>query len=129
MLLRTGCHCLLRLRLRSRQTLQRLSCAANDQRATDADQVRWSLQEILTGQTQCVAKDVTLTVTFRPTAVIEYRLLGHEAHVGQAHRVHAVGDVVRYGAFLQEVTEEHLDGDEAPGQAAARTSSKSRPFT
>lgn len=48
-------------------------------RATDADEVGWALQEILTGKSQLVARDVRLRVTFRPQAVLQYRLLGHEA--------------------------------------------------
>ena len=48
-------------------------------RATDADQVGWALREILTGKSQLVARDVRLRITFQPGAVLQYRLLGHEA--------------------------------------------------
>jgi Ca-activated chloride channel family protein len=48
-------------------------------RATDADQVGWALSEIITGKSQLVARDVRLQVTFLPAAVLQYRLLGHEA--------------------------------------------------
>jgi len=48
-------------------------------RATDFDQLRWALGEIVSGQSQRVARDVTLKVKFNPQAVAEYRLLGHEA--------------------------------------------------
>jgi len=47
-------------------------------RATDADQVRWALLEILTGRSQLAAEDVQLRVTFNPKTVLDYRLLGHE---------------------------------------------------
>ena len=49
------------------------------QRATNVDQVRWALREILTGRSQLVARDTQLKVTFNPKTVLEYRLLGHEA--------------------------------------------------
>jgi Ca-activated chloride channel family protein len=48
-------------------------------RATNGDQVRWALLEIVTGQSQLVAADARLKVTFNPKTVLEYRLLGHEA--------------------------------------------------
>lgn len=48
-------------------------------RATNADQLRWALLEIITGQSQLVATDARLKVTFNPKGVLEYRLLGHEA--------------------------------------------------
>jgi len=48
-------------------------------RAVDADQIRWALLETHTGQPQLVAKGVQLQVQFNPAAVVEYRLLGHEA--------------------------------------------------
>jgi Ca-activated chloride channel family protein len=48
-------------------------------RAIDAKQVGWALREILTGKSQLVARDVRLKVSFRPGAVFQYRLLGHEA--------------------------------------------------
>lgn len=48
-------------------------------RVTNSDQVRWAILEAATGQPQLVAADVRLRVTFNPTAVLSYRLLGHEA--------------------------------------------------
>jgi Ca-activated chloride channel family protein len=48
-------------------------------RAADAQQVTWAMREILTGKSQRVARDVRLKVTFQPGAVLQYRLLGHEA--------------------------------------------------
>ncbi|MGA2619499.1 MAG: von Willebrand factor type A domain-containing protein [Thermoguttaceae bacterium] len=48
-------------------------------RATNAEQVRWAIGEILTGRSQQVARDARLRVTFNPQTVLEYRLLGHEA--------------------------------------------------
>jgi Ca-activated chloride channel family protein len=48
-------------------------------RATSTAQVRWALTEALSGQSQTVASDVSLTVTFNPQVVAGYRLLGHEA--------------------------------------------------
>ena len=33
----------------------------------------------MTGQSQVVARDAQLRVTFNPKVVLEYRLLGHEA--------------------------------------------------
>jgi len=47
--------------------------------AADVSQVGWALAEVLSGLSQCVARDVRLTVSFNPTAVMEYRLFGHEA--------------------------------------------------
>lgn len=47
-------------------------------RATDADQVRWALLEVLTGNSQLVAADAKLKVTFNPNSVAAYRLFGHE---------------------------------------------------
>lgn len=49
-------------------------------RATNAEQVRRSLLEILTGSSQLVAEQVRLKVTFNPKTVVAYRLLGHEAN-------------------------------------------------
>lgn len=48
-------------------------------RAADMHQVAWAIREILTGKSQLVARDVRLVVSFRPAAVLQYRLLGHEA--------------------------------------------------
>lgn len=48
-------------------------------RATNTDQIRWAMREILTGRSQVVARDAKLQVTFNPKTVLEYRLLGHEA--------------------------------------------------
>jgi len=48
-------------------------------RVTNADQVRWALLEAVTGQSQTVAADVRLRMTFNPATVLSYRLLGHEA--------------------------------------------------
>jgi Ca-activated chloride channel family protein len=50
-------------------------------RATNVDQVRWALREIVTGVSELVARDAQLKVTFNPKAVLEYRLMGHEAKV------------------------------------------------
>ncbi len=47
--------------------------------AANADEVRWALREVMTGQSQVVARDAQLRVTFNPKVVLEYRLLGHEA--------------------------------------------------
>jgi Mg-chelatase subunit ChlD len=46
--------------------------------AANADQIRWSLQEALTGRSRLVARDAQLKVVFSPKTVLEYRLLGHE---------------------------------------------------
>jgi Ca-activated chloride channel family protein len=46
-------------------------------RATDADALCWALIEVLTGQSQVVAGDARLTITFNPVAVASYRLIGH----------------------------------------------------
>jgi len=48
-------------------------------RATNAEQLRWALDEVLSGRSQRVADDVKLTVTFDPKVVAAYRLFGHEA--------------------------------------------------
>jgi Ca-activated chloride channel homolog len=48
-------------------------------RVTNTNQVRWALQEIISGRSQLVAHDAQLKVTFNPKTVLEYRLLGHEA--------------------------------------------------
>lgn len=48
-------------------------------RATNGNQLRWALWEIISGQSQLVAAEARLKVTFNPLAVAEYRLLGHEA--------------------------------------------------
>ena len=48
-------------------------------RASNAEQLRWALWEIVSGQSQLVAADARLKVAFNPRAVLEYRLLGHEA--------------------------------------------------
>jgi Ca-activated chloride channel family protein len=47
--------------------------------AGNADQIGWALSEVLSGQSQVVACDARLRVTFNPAVVLEYRLLGHEA--------------------------------------------------
>jgi Ca-activated chloride channel family protein len=47
--------------------------------AANADEVRWALREVVSGQSQIVARDALLRVSFNPQAVLEYRLLGHEA--------------------------------------------------
>lgn len=47
-------------------------------RATTVHQIRWALEEILTGRPQQVAADAQLKVSFHPKAVAWYRLLGHE---------------------------------------------------
>ena len=49
-------------------------------RATSAEQIRWSLREIVTGRPQIVARSARLHVTFNPNAVLEYRIIGHEAN-------------------------------------------------
>ena len=64
-------------------------------RAGSVPQIRYALLEALTGQSQAVANEVALRVTFNPKVVAGYRLLGHEAtlltvrpevdlHAGQA---------------------------------------------
>jgi len=45
--------------------------------AETAEQIRWTLVEILTGSSSLVAADTALQVTFNPKAVAAYRLLGH----------------------------------------------------
>ncbi len=47
--------------------------------AGNADGIRWDLEEIASGQPQIVARDALLRMAFNPKAVLEYRLLGHEA--------------------------------------------------
>ena len=47
--------------------------------AGNADQIGWALGEVVTGQSQVVARDARLSVRFNPNVVLEYRLLGHEA--------------------------------------------------
>jgi Ca-activated chloride channel family protein len=47
--------------------------------ASTADDIRWRLLGIADGQTQIVAANATMKVTFKPDAVAMYRLLGHEA--------------------------------------------------
>jgi Ca-activated chloride channel family protein len=47
--------------------------------ATSGKQLRWALLEIITGRPQLIASDARLKVAFDPKAVLEYRLLGHEA--------------------------------------------------
>jgi hypothetical protein len=47
-------------------------------RAASVDQVRWALDEILTGKSQRVASEARLRLTLNPKAVAFYRLLGHE---------------------------------------------------
>ena len=49
------------------------------QRAHEGRQLDLRLREILSGQPQVVAHDVSLRVSFVPNAVSLYRLLGHEA--------------------------------------------------
>lgn len=48
-------------------------------RAGNADQVRWALQEIITGRSPLVARGALLKVKFHPKTVLAYRLFGHEA--------------------------------------------------
>lgn len=48
-------------------------------RAVSAEQVRWALREIVTDRSQLVARAARLRVTFNPRAVLEYRIVGHEA--------------------------------------------------
>lgn len=50
-------------------------------RSTDA--LRWTLIELLTGQSQQAAAQVRMSVQFNPHAVQWYRLLGHEASDAQ----------------------------------------------
>jgi hypothetical protein len=67
--------------------LNRLAAAAKGKagsrgavmQARTPDDVRWSLLEIAEGQSQVVAANATMKVTFKPDAVAMYRLLGHEA--------------------------------------------------
>ncbi len=49
-------------------------------RAVSAEQIRWALREIVTGRSQLVARSARLRVTFNPRAVLEYRIIGHEAN-------------------------------------------------
>ncbi len=48
------------------------------QQAGSSEEIRWTLLEALTGKSQRVASDVSLSVWFNPQAVAVYRLLGHE---------------------------------------------------
>lgn len=48
-------------------------------RAGTVEQIRWSLIETLTGQSQLVAEEASMTVHFNPKVVRSYRLIGHEA--------------------------------------------------
>jgi len=48
-------------------------------RATSAQQIGWALREIVSGRSELTARDAQLKVTFNPQAVLQYRLLGHEA--------------------------------------------------
>jgi Ca-activated chloride channel family protein len=48
-------------------------------RANSGEEVRWALQEIVSGRSQIVARAARLQVTFNPKSVIEYRLVGHES--------------------------------------------------
>ncbi len=50
-------------------------------RAGSTAQVNRALLEIITGQSQQIAADVRLQVTFDPVNVLQYRLFGHEAVV------------------------------------------------
>lgn len=47
--------------------------------AGTSDRIRWALVDAVTGQSQLVAADATMKVTFKPDAVSMYRLMGHEA--------------------------------------------------
>ena len=53
-------------------------------RAESADQIGWVLKEIATGQSQLLATEARLQVSFNPKVVMAYRLLGHEAGVQDA---------------------------------------------
>jgi Ca-activated chloride channel family protein len=46
--------------------------------ASDADSARFALLESLMGQSQTVAKEAALKITFNPKVVVRYRLIGHE---------------------------------------------------
>lgn len=46
--------------------------------ADTTDEIRWTLLEALTGQSQKVAVDATLTVAFNPKSVARYRVLGQQ---------------------------------------------------
>ncbi|MEX2138618.1 MAG: VWA domain-containing protein [Pirellulales bacterium] len=67
--------------------LNRIAAAANGKagssgavsQTSTADWIRWRLLEIADGQSQVVAANATMKVTFKPDAVAMYRLLGHEA--------------------------------------------------
>lgn len=50
-------------------------------RAATVDRLRGALRQSLTGQDPLVAREASLTVTFRPEAVAAYRLFGHEPTV------------------------------------------------
>lgn len=60
--------------------LARLAAAARGdiERNLSDSRLTWSLVELSTGQSSLVARDVVLTLKFRPQAVAAYRLLGHE---------------------------------------------------
>jgi Ca-activated chloride channel family protein len=47
-------------------------------RAMNSEQIGWAFQETLSGQSQVVAADARVTVTFNPRVVYRYRMLGHE---------------------------------------------------
>jgi len=48
-------------------------------RAADDNQIRWALLETITGQSQLVAAEVSLKISFNPKSVTAYRIFGHEA--------------------------------------------------
>ncbi len=63
------------------EQLTRLATAAGShvRYAEGAEAIRYVLQEILTAQSQVLARQTRLTVKFNPKSVAAYRLLGHEA--------------------------------------------------
>jgi hypothetical protein len=59
---------------------QRLAKAGKGQvrSAGSTDEIRWTVLEALMGKSQRVASNVALSVSFHPSAVAGYRLVGHE---------------------------------------------------
>jgi hypothetical protein len=104
-------------------------------RATDADQVRWALLEILTGHSQLAAEDVQLRVTFNPKTVLDYRLLGHEKglipapletdfHMGQSAT--ALYEVRLKKGGGSDVAEVELSWHDPAGQESGTRTSRRR---
>lgn len=83
---------------------------------SNAQHIRWTLVEALSGRSSLVAKDAALTVTFNPKAVEAYRLLGHErtmvsdlADASVTADLHSGEEAsVLYEVWLKPGTENHV---------------------